>query len=126
MVFYLSSGDDIELNGTPRLCEVLAPVEREGGSPGLLVRLSPPLPDEMKGAIESLVTEAAIFPRYEGYSLDPVTRWPVPVYLVRDVPPPQGESNVEGKHHYGILAWGDLYQTAEDAKNAYYPPLHRK
>jgi hypothetical protein len=116
--FYLTSSDSAELNAHPRACTVLKEV-REIVGEALEVEVKPALPGAVYGSQEDEVSVVILAPRLEGDSILNTKTWPVEVYVVERAP-----RNAE-REDYHILAWGELWPTEDEARRAYYPPLHK-
>lgn len=116
--FYLTSSDSAELNAQPRACTVLREV-REMVGEALEVEVKPPLPGAVYGSQENGVSVVILAPRLKGDSILNIKTWPVEVYVAERAP-----RNAE-RDDYHILAWGELWQTEDEARCVYYPPLHK-
>jgi hypothetical protein len=122
--FYLTSRDSSELNARPRACKVIGRRdESTGGS--LEVEVTPPLPRAIFRSREAEVKVVTLAPRRRGESLLDIKNWPVDVYVLERAPRRSvagGRTDVEGD---SILAWGELFPTEDQARRAYYAPLHK-
>ena len=94
---------------TPRVCRVIKRLHSELRDDLALVELEPPLPADVYGTPEDirLIILAA---RHQGYSLFPVTEWPLLVYicvLKNNIAP---EEDTIKSADIIILDWGEIQE----------------
>jgi len=109
--FYISSAEHRGEWAKPRAAFVERVSPDRQGVGHVWVRISPSA--EIAG---ELVDELVIGPHFEGSSVWPVSRFPVPVYVYV----PKAEDNptheVFDPADYSLVAWGELYEKRADAE----------
>jgi len=109
--FYLSSAEHRGDWAKPRAAYVERVIRDRQGVAHLWIRLDPPA--QNAGAT---VERVVVGPHFEGSSLWPNRRFPVPVYLYLPKAGKRPTDEVFEPADYDLVAWGELYEERRDAE----------
>ena len=114
-VYYLSSMESTMFEKSRR-CEFVRRVLVGNSKPGVIARLTPPIPGD--AGEDDTYSTVLITHRHAGYGLFPISSFPCFVFVGK--PRLSGEE-IELRDSFeasevDILAWGELYRSEEDAR----------
>jgi hypothetical protein len=81
----------------------------------MLIEINPALTGKSFGFADKNITELIISTRFEGYTLYPITRWPVPVYVSRILDDAIVATLFLKQNQVELIAWGTIFRTFEAA-----------
>ena len=119
--FYLGSietGPPIE----PKKCFILERMQSDWGPELLRVQVVPPIVKApawqfVSDRLDELVLQA----RLSGQTIDPVSNWPLPVYICRIANDKIKGSGRAAARDIVVEYWGEIYPTLEDAVKSIAP-----
>ena len=118
--FWMSSGETIELNAHPRSCTILRRVPLARGDIGFIVEVEPALNYSHSNEELRVVGLAT---RHEGLSLEPMSDFPVDVYVLK-LDNQENYRSLEILTFEAIEDWGLLFPDEESARANYNAPMH--
>ena len=81
----------------------------------MLIEIEPLLTGHLFGVGDSNITQLIISTRHEGYSLYPITEWPVSVYVARILDESILKTPRFTENQIELIAWGMIFRTLEGA-----------
>jgi hypothetical protein len=114
-MLYLSSLESY-LFEPVRACLFVRLLRFDTGKPCALVRLSPAVPGASLGTTGDLDT-FVLATRHEGATIEPIDEFPCFVHIGRPLIVLDDGIDVITAAQVEVLAWGELYRTADDAAN---------
>jgi hypothetical protein len=81
----------------------------------MLIEINPALIGQSFGFGDKNITQLIISARLEGYTLYPITRWPVPVYVFRILDEAMLATLFVNQNQVELIAWGTIFRTLEAA-----------
>lgn len=113
--FYLASTEGYDLE-EPRKCWKVRRLSTSDRDDLLLIRIDPPLIGQKYGLGGCDIDCVIVATRHKGYTLFPITEWPVYVHVARLlVDLPENRSELQATE-FESIAWAELYKTEEDAR----------
>jgi len=114
--FYLASTEGYNLE-EPRKCWKMRRLSTPDRDDLLLIRIDPPLIGQKYGLGGRDIDRVIVATRRKGYTLFPITEWPVYVHVARLlVDLPENRSELQA-NEFEVIAWAELYKTEEDARS---------
>ena len=113
--FYLASADGV-LFEKPRRCWRGKRIATNDRNDLLLIRIDPPLDGQNYGGSRD-IDLLLVAPRHEGGSLFPINEWPIFVHIARPLIENAEKRESLQSNEIESIAWGELYQTEEDARS---------
>jgi hypothetical protein len=77
----------------------------------MLIEIKPELIGQSFGFADKNITQLIISARFEGYTLYPITRWPVPVYITRILDDAILATRFFKQNQVELIAWGTIFRT---------------
>ena len=112
--FYLASTEGYGLD-QPRACFILKRFSAMQRDDYLFVRIEPPILGQGFGLGDHDIDKIILATRHLGESLFPIRRWPVYVHVARPLVSLDNAKTI-GSDEIETIAWAELYETAEAAK----------
>jgi hypothetical protein len=81
----------------------------------MLIEIEPELIGQSFGFVDKNISQLIISARLEGYTLYPITRWPVPVYVSRILHDAILATRFVKQNQVELIAWGAIFRTLEAA-----------
>ena len=81
----------------------------------MLIEIEPELIGQSFGFVDKNISQLIISARLEGYTLYPITRWPVPVYVSRMLDDAILATLFLKPNQVELIAWGTIFRTLEAA-----------
>ena len=81
----------------------------------MLIEIKPTLIGQSFGLADKDIAQLIISARLEGYTLHPITRWPVPVYVSRILDKGILATLFIKQNQVELIAWGTIFRTLEAA-----------
>jgi hypothetical protein len=112
--FYLASTESYALD-EPRGCWRIKRLPGDKRDNYLLARIAPALNGATFGLGPCDITKVILATRLEGFTLFPITRWPVYVHVAVPLINDPEQRDVIQMDELQSLAWGELYESEEAA-----------
>lgn len=109
---YLSSLESSRFEPVRR-CEPIHRLQFATGKDAILVKVEPPVVGQDFGSADD-IDVLLVTPRTEGGQLFPISEFPLFVYICLPITDLTSSTNV-ATDDVTVIAWGELYRTAEDA-----------
>jgi hypothetical protein len=113
--FFLSTAGEYEPLSGPRACWAKARLRNAVRDDYMLIQIKPVLIGQSFGFGDKNITQLIISARVEGYTLYPITLWPVPVYVSRIVDDAILVTLSLHHNQVELIAWGTIFRTLEEA-----------
>lgn len=114
-IYYLSSLDSSRFE-LVRECNVRRHTVTESGKPALVVVVDPPVPGQDFNRADD-ISAVVLVARFEGSTVPPINEFPRFVHIaIAPIDMLHGFGRLRSAHLQAI-GWGELYRTAEDARN---------
>jgi hypothetical protein len=114
--FYLASGDSLILE-KPRECFVIKRLKSEARDDLLLLRIDPPIRGKDFTIPINKIEKVAVANHFDDILLFPITRWPVPVYVLAVLIDNPEQESIISNDQMKLIAWAELYETLEEANS---------
>ena len=113
--FYLASSEGYDME-EPRKCYK---IKKLNGIKNdyLLIKIDPPIIGQKYGLGGKDIDKVLVFTRHVGASLFPINKWPVYVHVARLLIENPESIDKISPNEYHRIAWAELYQTEEKARN---------
>ena len=113
--FFLSCAGEYRPLSEPRACWEKTRLRDPVRDDYMLIEINPVLIGQSFGLAEKNITNLIISARLEGFTLYPITRWPVPVYVCRILDDAILTTLLVEKNQVEIIAWGLIFRTLKAA-----------
>jgi hypothetical protein len=113
--FFLSCAGEYKPLSEPRACWAKARLRNAIRDDYMLIEINPALIGQSFGLADKNITQLIISTRLEGYTLYPITRWPVPVYVSRILDEAILATLLLKENQVELIAWGMIFRTLEAA-----------
>jgi len=108
--FYLASSESYNLS-EPRKCYTIKRISGQYRDDYLLIKIDPPIIGQLYGLGDQDIDKVIVATRHEGFSLFPITKWPVYVHVARLlIDNPESREKIYSKEIKEI-GWAELYET---------------
>ncbi len=112
--FYLASSENYDLE-EPRKCFRIKRLRGEQRDDYLLIRIDPPISGQPYGFGQD-IEKVIVVARHSGYSLFPITEWPVFVHVSVPLVDDPESRDLLRRDEVDHIAWAALYETEEEAR----------
>lgn len=99
-----------------RRCSIVGRITDVEGRNYLWVRVDPPVIGQPYGLGNRDIADLLLLPHYEGTSLFPMSKFPLPVYIFRALDDGIFKDLPASSKYLQLAAWGEIYQTREEAE----------
>jgi hypothetical protein len=113
--FFLSCAGEYKPLSEPRACWAKARLRNSIRDDYMLIEINPPLIGQSLGLADKDIAQLIISTRLEGYTLYPITQWPVPVYVSRILDQAILGTLLFEENQVELVAWGMIFRTLEAA-----------
>lgn len=113
--FFLSCAGEYKPLSEPRACWAKARLRNAIRNDYMLIEINPALIGQSFGFADKNITRLIVSARFEGYTLYPITRWPVPVYVCRILDDAMLATLFVKQNQVELIAWGTIFRTLEAA-----------
>ena len=113
--FFLSCAGEYKPLTEPRACWVKARLRNANRDDYMLIEIDPALIGQSFGLADKNITQLIISARFEGYTLYPITRWPIPVYVSRILDDAILATLFAKRNQVELIAWGTIFRSLEAA-----------
>ncbi len=116
--FYLTSAGESDCLASPRACWEMGRLTAPAGSEYMLVYIEPSLIGQPFGLGGRDIDTLIVSPHVAGHTLFPISNWPCHVYVFRILDDSIIKTKVFGAEQVEMIAWGQIFLTAEEAQSA--------
>ncbi len=117
--FYLTTAGEYRPLALPRACSAVERFQDGIRDDYMLVEIEPPLAGrECRLPQQEVVSQLLLASKWRGLTLFPVSKWPMPVYVMVILDETIMEAKSFRPHQVRMIAWGTLYETVEEAIDA--------
>ena len=113
--FFLSCAGEYKPLSEPHACWTKARLADRVRDDYMLIEIKPELPGQLFDVGDSNITQLIISTRHEGYTLYPITEWPVSVYVTRILDESIFNTLFFTENQIELIAWGMIFRTLEEA-----------
>ena len=113
--FFLSCVGEYRPLSEPRACWAKTRLRDLVRDDYMLIDIDPALIGQSFGLGDKNIPNLLISTRFEGFTLYPINRWPVPVYVFRILDDAILATLLVEKDQVELIAWGTIFRTLEAA-----------
>jgi hypothetical protein len=113
----MTTAGEHQLLAMPRACWQRARLRNEVSDDHMLIEIEPALIGQPFGLGAADITELIISSRHLGYTLYPMSKWPLFVFVLRIVDDAVLRSHAFTREQVEIIAWAELFRTREEAED---------